>query len=148
MIIIGLVFPFIGFTAWLKHQSELAFCIWGLAIFQISYLSSILYNYRFDYTGFTKYWLVRKKSLHIPINNIDYIEYHKRKTGGWSRKAHLVIQYQNEKEYIILIKSRRHHYELLRLLHGCGVPIHVKIWHGHKVEDASQKDLDRLFSYD
>ena len=138
----------IGLDSFLKGDITLAIVVWGIDLFMVGFLLRLLYSFRFDFTGYTKYWITRNKCLHIPINQINSVEYCKRVYGGWSRKARLIIHYKDTTELVLLIKPRTEHYELLRLLHGCGVEIDVKILYGHYDRPATEEELKNLFNYD
>lgn len=134
-------------VAYHHHENILAVVLQLMNVFQVVFLLSLSYEYRIDYTGYTKVWKFKNKILHIPINKIDIVEYQKRLHGGWSRKALLSIKYGEHEELVLLQKRRGQHYELVRLLNGCGVTVEFVVFLWYQSRPATQNEIDKMFLY-
>lgn len=123
------------------------FFVLAIVIFQFTFLWSLINTVRFDYTGLTRTWTYKRKVLHFPINQITKVIYKKRVFGGFSRKAYLEVYTPSQKELIALQTPRTEHFELLRLIHSCGIEIEFYIVAGHYTRKATQSEIDNLFNF-
>ena len=146
-IVLFLAFAGIGLFQVLHDNIQLGVVVIVIALSQLGFLLSLIYTFRVDFTGITKYgWLSRTKKF-IPINKIDKVIYKKRTLGGFSRKAYLEVCTTRKKELFPLIKPKTEHYELLRLIHGCGIEIEIQILQGHYFRKATKEEIDNLFNF-
>ena len=144
---IFLFFGLIAVASFVQNEYTVALFIGFLDLLMVVFLLSLSYQYRIDLTGISKIWLFRNKGFHIPISKIRRVTYRKKLTGGWSRRASLLIEYGKKKEQILLIKSRQEHYELLRLLRGWGIPLLFEVMLHYRSRPASQYEIDHLLTY-
>ena len=143
-----LVFGGVSIHSFIKGEIELGVIVLGILTFQLIFLCRLVYTVRFDFTGLTKKWLFRDRVIHFPINKISKISYTKRVFGGFSRKAFLKVHMGKEKELIPLLSPRNEHYELLRLIHNCGIEIDFFITIGYYTRKATKNEIDNLFTFE
>ena len=129
------------------NNITIALLVGSLTILFVCFLLSAIHKVRIDFTGLTKVWAFRNKTIHFPLNLITKIEYRKRVYGGFNRRSYLVFFLDNKKEIIPLMTPRTEHYELLRMIHNCGIEIDFIIMIGHYSRPATQNEIDNIFNY-
>ncbi len=141
------VFGGVSIHSFYNSKIEQGIIVLGILVFQLIFLCRLVYTVRFDFTGLTKKWIFRNRARHFPINKISKISYTKRVFGGFSRKAFLKVHIGKDKELIPLLSPRTEHYELLRMIHNCGIEIDFFVTIGYYTRKATKDEIDNLFNF-